>query len=109
MGVGARRVRVPAPARHGRDAATTSCRAEEHARCRIYAPVGAHEDLLAYLVRRLLENGANSSFVHQIVDEDVPAETVAADPIDRRSAGRAGFPPAPASSAPRGRTRAAGT
>jgi len=50
-------------------------------RCRIYAPVGAHEDLLAYLVRRLLENGANSSFVHQIVDEDVPAEAIARDPI----------------------------
>ncbi len=50
-------------------------------RCRIYAPVGAHRDLLAYLVRRLLENGANSSFVNQIVDESVPAETVAADPF----------------------------
>lgn len=50
-------------------------------RCRIYAPVGAHKDLLAYLVRRLLENGANSSFVNQIVDEDVPAEQVAADPF----------------------------
>ncbi len=54
----------------------------EGARCRIYAPVGAHRDLLAYLVRRLLENGANSSFVNQIVDADVPAETVAADPFD---------------------------
>jgi RHH-type proline utilization regulon transcriptional repressor/proline dehydrogenase/delta 1-pyrroline-5-carboxylate dehydrogenase len=41
-------------------------------RCRIYAPVGAHRDLLAYLVRRLLENGANSSFVNQIVNEEVP-------------------------------------
>lgn len=50
-------------------------------RCRIYAPVGAHEDLLAYLVRRLLENGANSSFVNQIVDEDVSPETIAADPF----------------------------
>ncbi len=50
-------------------------------RCRIYAPVGAHKDLLAYLVRRLLENGANSSFVNQLVDEDVAPETVAADPI----------------------------
>ncbi|MCP4817551.1 MAG: bifunctional proline dehydrogenase/L-glutamate gamma-semialdehyde dehydrogenase PutA, partial [Shimia sp.] len=50
-------------------------------RCRIYAPVGAHRDLLAYLVRRLLENGANSSFVNQIVDEAVPAEIVAADPF----------------------------
>ena len=52
-------------------------------RCRIYAPVGAHRDLLAYLVRRLLENGANSSFVNQIVDEDVAPETVAADPFER--------------------------
>lgn len=51
-------------------------------RCRIYAPVGAHRDLLAYLVRRLLENGANSSFVNQIVDEDVAPEVVAADPFD---------------------------
>ena len=54
----------------------------EKTRCRIYAPVGAHEDLLAYLVRRLLENGANSSFVNQIVDEDVPPEVVAACPFD---------------------------
>jgi RHH-type proline utilization regulon transcriptional repressor/proline dehydrogenase/delta 1-pyrroline-5-carboxylate dehydrogenase len=52
-------------------------------RCRIYAPVGAHRDLLAYLVRRLLENGANSSFVNQIVDEEVPAERVAADPFEQ--------------------------
>ena len=51
-------------------------------RCRIYAPVGAHQDLLAYLVRRLLENGANSSFVNQIVNLDVPAEQVASDPFD---------------------------
>ena len=50
-------------------------------RCRIYAPVGAHRDLLAYLVRRLLENGANSSFVNQIVDENVPPEVVAEDPF----------------------------
>src|SRR5262245_22762346 len=57
-------------------------RKAEGTRCRIYAPVGAHSDLLAYLVRRLLENGANSSFVHQIVDEDVPAEAIAADPFE---------------------------
>ena len=50
-------------------------------RCRIYAPVGAHRDLLAYLVRRLLENGANSSFVNQIVDAEVPAAQVAACPL----------------------------
>jgi len=54
----------------------------EGTRCRIYAPVGAHRDLLAYLVRRLLENGANSSFVNQIVDESVPPEEVAADPFE---------------------------
>ena len=54
----------------------------EQTRCRIYAPVGAHRDLLAYLVRRLLENGANSSFVNQIVDEDVAPEIVAADPFE---------------------------
>ena len=51
-------------------------------RCRIYAPVGSHRDLLAYLVRRLLENGANSSFVNQIVDEDVAPELIATDPFD---------------------------
>ncbi len=50
--------------------------------CRIYAPVGAHRDLLAYLVRRLLENGANSSFVNQVVDEEVPAWEVARDPFE---------------------------
>ncbi|MBZ8133698.1 bifunctional proline dehydrogenase/L-glutamate gamma-semialdehyde dehydrogenase PutA [Afifella sp. IM 167] len=51
--------------------------------CRVYAPVGIHKDLLAYLVRRLLENGANSSFVHQLLDEEVPAERLVADPISR--------------------------
>ena len=49
--------------------------------CRIYAPVGGHRDLLAYLVRRLLENGANSSFVHQLADESLDDETLLADPI----------------------------
>jgi len=53
-------------------------------RCRIYAPVGAHKDLLAYLVRRLLENGANSSFVNQIVDPDVAPEKIAEDPFSAR-------------------------
>ncbi|MDX1400288.1 MAG: bifunctional proline dehydrogenase/L-glutamate gamma-semialdehyde dehydrogenase PutA [Kiloniellales bacterium] len=56
-------------------------RKSEGTRCRIYAPVGAHQDLLAYLVRRLLENGANSSFVNQIVDPDIPAEAISADPV----------------------------
>ncbi|WP_349771872.1 trifunctional transcriptional regulator/proline dehydrogenase/L-glutamate gamma-semialdehyde dehydrogenase [Thauera sedimentorum] len=48
---------------------------------RIYAPVGSHETLLAYLVRRLLENGANSSFVNRIVDENIPVEALIADPV----------------------------
>ena len=48
---------------------------------RIYAPVGSHGDLLAYLVRRLLENGANSSFVHQLSDHDVPIEQLLASPL----------------------------
>ncbi len=48
---------------------------------RIYAPVGSHEDLLAYLVRRLLENGANTSFVNRLADEDSPIEEIIADPI----------------------------
>lgn len=50
--------------------------------CRIYAPVGSHDTLLAYLVRRLLENGANSSFVNRIADEDVSIAELAADPVD---------------------------
>jgi RHH-type proline utilization regulon transcriptional repressor/proline dehydrogenase/delta 1-pyrroline-5-carboxylate dehydrogenase len=50
---------------------------------RIYAPVGAHEDLLPYLVRRLLENGANTSFVHAFLDPDVPVEHVVEDPISK--------------------------
>ncbi len=64
-------------------------------RCRVYAPVGAHRDLLAYLVRRLLENGANSSFVNQIVDEDVPAEIVASDPFTAHSPGQSKLPHGP--------------
>jgi len=51
--------------------------------CRVYAPVGSHEDLLPYLVRRLLENGSNTSFVNRIVDEKLPVEAVAEDPIER--------------------------
>ena len=49
--------------------------------CRVYAPVGGHEELLAYLVRRLLENGANTSFVNRIVDERAPIEEIVADPV----------------------------
>jgi RHH-type proline utilization regulon transcriptional repressor/proline dehydrogenase/delta 1-pyrroline-5-carboxylate dehydrogenase len=49
--------------------------------CRVYAPVGSHEDLLPYLVRRLLENGSNSSFVNRIVDEAIDVYDIVADPI----------------------------
>ncbi len=51
--------------------------------CRIYAPVGSHEDLLAYLVRRLLENGANTSFVNRIVDEELPIKEIIRDPMEK--------------------------
>ncbi|PXW29730.1 trifunctional transcriptional regulator/proline dehydrogenase/L-glutamate gamma-semialdehyde dehydrogenase [Paraburkholderia caballeronis] len=50
--------------------------------CRVYAPVGTHETLLAYLVRRLLENGANTSFVNRIADESVPVSELVASPVD---------------------------
>ncbi len=65
--------------------------------CRIYAPVGAHETLLAYLVRRLLENGANSSFVNRIADTAIPVDRLIADPVDEVSRlgeqeGRIGLP-----------------
>ncbi|MEI7762032.1 MAG: bifunctional proline dehydrogenase/L-glutamate gamma-semialdehyde dehydrogenase PutA [Comamonadaceae bacterium] len=49
--------------------------------CRVYAPVGAHKDLLAYLVRRLLENGANSSFVHQLADQNVALPDLLISPL----------------------------
>ncbi len=51
--------------------------------CRIYAPVGAHEDLLAYLVRRLLENGANTSFVNRLADDEAPIADIIADPVEQ--------------------------
>lgn len=56
--------------------------------CRVYAPVGSHEDLLPYLVRRLLENGANTSFVNRIVDESIDVSDIVADPIDIAIAGQ---------------------
>lgn len=51
--------------------------------CRIYAPVGSHKDLLGYLVRRLLENGANTSFINLIADEHAPIEKIISDPVER--------------------------
>ncbi|HEV2560571.1 MAG TPA: bifunctional proline dehydrogenase/L-glutamate gamma-semialdehyde dehydrogenase PutA [Rhizomicrobium sp.] len=50
---------------------------------RIYAPVGSHEDLLAYLVRRLLENGANTSFVNRLADDEAPIDDIIADPVEQ--------------------------
>lgn len=79
--------------------------------CRIYAPVGSHETLLAYLVRRLLENGANSSFVNQIVDASVPIDSLLADPFDQaRAAHCLPHPriPLPADLFPDGRRNSAG-
>ncbi len=55
--------------------------------CRVYAPVGAHRDLLAYLVRRLLENGANSSFVHQLADESVGMDELLLSPLEQSNPG----------------------
>jgi RHH-type proline utilization regulon transcriptional repressor/proline dehydrogenase/delta 1-pyrroline-5-carboxylate dehydrogenase len=59
---------------------------EQGYHCRIYAPVGGHRDLLAYLVRRLLENGANSSFVHQLADERLSEDDILADPVEKIAA-----------------------
>ena len=55
--------------------------------CRIYAPVGGHEDLLAYLVRRLLENGANTSFVNRLADDEAPVPDITRDPVETVRAG----------------------
>ncbi len=54
--------------------------------CRVYAPVGNHEDLLPYLVRRLLENGSNTSFVNKIADESIALEDIIADPLETAAA-----------------------
>jgi len=54
--------------------------------CRVYSPVGSHEELLAYLVRRLLENGANTSFVNRIADADLPIEKLLTCPVERVAA-----------------------
>ena len=83
---------------------------EEGYHCRIYAPVGGHRDLLAYLVRRLLENGANSSFVHQLADPNVTEADLLADPAVKIA--RVGGTPHPSIPAPRdifpGRANSAG-
>jgi RHH-type proline utilization regulon transcriptional repressor/proline dehydrogenase/delta 1-pyrroline-5-carboxylate dehydrogenase len=75
-------VRVPVPARMGESIYDQIVGKDKLDRaCRIYAPVGSHETLLAYLVRRLLENGANSSFVNRIVDPSVSIASLVADPV----------------------------
>ena len=61
--------------------------------CRVYAPVGSHRDLLAYLVRRLLENGANSSFVHQLADESVDMGELLISPLRLESKSALPLPP----------------
>ncbi len=66
---------------HGMGASLHDQLIEQSISCRVYAPVGSHEDLLPYLVRRLLENGANSSFVNQIADKDVPIEWLVQSPV----------------------------
>ena len=67
--------------------------------CRVYAPVGSHEDLLPYLVRRLLENGSNTSFVNRIVDESIDIDDIVSDPVEDVRAG--GFAPHASISSPR--------
>lgn len=73
---------------HGMGEALYAETAARHgdAACRVYAPVGSHEDLLPYLVRRLLENGANTSFVNRILDEAVPVDAIVTDPVAELSA-----------------------
>ncbi len=67
---------------HGMGEALHDNLIEHGANSRIYAPVGGHKELLPYLVRRLLENGANSSFVNQLIDPDLSVDDVVADPLD---------------------------
>jgi RHH-type proline utilization regulon transcriptional repressor/proline dehydrogenase/delta 1-pyrroline-5-carboxylate dehydrogenase len=69
--------------------------------CRIYAPVGEHEDLLSYLVRRLLENGANTSFVNRLADAEAPIDQIIRDPVE--TAERERIAPAAAKALPRPR------
>ena len=85
---------------------------EDHIACRIYAPVGVHEDLLPYLVRRLLENGANSSFVNQISRSDADLEALSQPVIQQvrayRDAPRNTHIPLPCNIYPLGRLNAKG-
>ncbi|MCB2080584.1 MAG: bifunctional proline dehydrogenase/L-glutamate gamma-semialdehyde dehydrogenase PutA [Novosphingobium sp.] len=82
---GERDVKVEYQRLHGMGEALYDAARELHgdSAVRTYAPVGGHEELLPYLVRRLLENGANSSFVHLLLDDDVPPDVVTADPVTK--------------------------
>ncbi|MFQ5563012.1 MAG: bifunctional proline dehydrogenase/L-glutamate gamma-semialdehyde dehydrogenase PutA [Parvularculaceae bacterium] len=71
---------------HGMGEALHDSLIRQGARSRIYAPVGGHRELLPYLVRRLLENGANSSFVNQLIDPDLSVDDVVADPVEEARA-----------------------
>ncbi len=79
---------------HGMGAALYDCvrRQFPKLRCRIYAPIGEHRELLPYLVRRLLENGANTSFIHQLYDHDITAESLAQHPLNADSGSRLPLP-----------------
>ncbi len=68
---------------HGMGDAMYDSIAKAGTACRIYAPVGSHEDLLPYLVRRLLENGANTSFVNRIANDNMPLERMTQSPVDK--------------------------
>ncbi|MFN3513949.1 MAG: bifunctional proline dehydrogenase/L-glutamate gamma-semialdehyde dehydrogenase PutA [Phenylobacterium sp.] len=86
------RVKIEFQRLHGMGEALYAAAGEAYGKpmVRTYAPVGGHEDLLPYLVRRLLENGANTSFVHALLDERVPPEDVVRDPISQVEAAGAG-------------------
>ena len=71
---------------HGMGEALHDGLLEQGVRSRIYAPVGGHKELLPYLVRRLLENGANSSFVNQLIDPDLSVDDIVSDPIEELEA-----------------------
>ena len=73
---------------------TLVCEQHPHICVRTYAPVGQHEDLLPYLVRRLLENGANSSFVNRFLDEQLPVDDLIVDPFAKQNNSDAPLPSA---------------
>jgi RHH-type proline utilization regulon transcriptional repressor/proline dehydrogenase/delta 1-pyrroline-5-carboxylate dehydrogenase len=80
---------------HGMGEALYDCVRAQHAdvRCRIYAPIGEHRELLPYLVRRLLENGANTSFIHQLYDRSVAPEALAIHPLNHNDSESLPLPP----------------